>query len=101
MNLFPEVVQHVSETSNKSLSHGDQVEDTVSLATEVYTALDGLIAKALKSGGVKIECKMGCAWCCYYGVEASAPETIAIATYIQQKFTADEIAALNERILQA
>jgi len=43
-------------------------------------------------------CKKGCDWCCHLTVGASIPEIIRIAEYLRQNLTAQDFAALRQRV---
>jgi Fe-S-cluster containining protein len=45
-------------------------------------------------------CREGCDWCCHLTVGTSAPEVARIVEYLRQTLSADEFAALRERVLR-
>jgi Fe-S-cluster containining protein len=47
-----------------------------------------------------IACRAGCAWCCSLFVSATAPEVLRIADYLRASSSADDLAALRERLVQ-
>jgi Fe-S-cluster containining protein len=48
----------------------------------------------------EIACRAGCAWCCSLFVSATAPEILQIADYLRATYSADDLAALRERLVQ-
>jgi predicted O-linked N-acetylglucosamine transferase (SPINDLY family)/Fe-S-cluster containining protein len=46
---------------------------------------------------VHIDCRAGCAACCHRTVKATIPEVLAIAIRVQEQFTTDQVAALQEK----
>jgi hypothetical protein len=45
-------------------------------------------------------CKEGCDWCCHLTVGAGVPEVVRVVEYLRRTLTADEFAALRERVLR-
>jgi len=101
MRLFTEVVDNQASSASDILSRDDQVDTTIEVACDAHSVLDGLIVEALRTGGVRIDCKSGCSWCCYYQVDALAPEIIAIAAYVREQFTTEGFNALKLRISES
>lgn len=60
-----------------------------------YERHDNLIAKSLGESVTKPDCKAGCAFCCYYKVEARAHEILLIKEYIGKHFSAEQVIALK------
>ena len=46
----------------------------------------------------QIACRSGCTFCCMFPVAASAPEVLAIATFVRERFDAEQRAALDARV---
>src|ERR1051326_8223765 len=45
-----------------------------------------------------LACREGCAWCCHKRVGVSAVEVLRIASYLRANLSAEELAALGERL---
>lgn len=60
-----------------------------------YERYDNLIAKAIDESDTKPECKAGCAFCCYYKVEARAHEILLIKEYINKHFNTEKVASVK------
>lgn len=60
-----------------------------------YERYDNLIAKSFNESTTKPDCKAGCAFCCYYKVEARAHEILLIKEYINKQFSAEQIARVK------
>lgn len=60
-----------------------------------YERYDNLIAKSFDESVTKPDCKAGCAFCCYYKVEARAHEILLIKEYISKHFSAEQVIALK------
>lgn len=63
-----------------------------------YERYDNLIARAFDDAITKPACKAGCAFCCYYKVEARAHEILLIKDYMGKHFNAEKMAATLQRI---
>lgn len=63
-----------------------------------YERYDNLIAKAFDEATTKPACKAGCAFCCYYKVEARAHEILLIKEYINKNFDTEKAAAVLEGV---
>lgn len=49
----------------------------------------------------ELDCKKGCAWCCYLPVEASAAETERALEFARQQFSDEQFAAFADRVHKA
>lgn len=45
-------------------------------------------------------CRAGCAWCCYKSIAINPPEVLRIAAYLRATLAADDLAALQERLVE-
>jgi len=90
------------EFSNQQL-----IEDiTQSLSPEQYdaavrrsfTAFDALNTSIIEEKQVQLACHAGCSLCCSLRIDVFAHEVFQLARYIQRHFSAEEIAALLERL---
>ncbi|WZO96184.1 YkgJ family cysteine cluster protein [Isosphaeraceae bacterium EP7] len=48
--------------------------------------------------GNRVACRSGCTYCCMFPVAASAPEVLAIATFVRERFDEGRQAALDRRV---
>jgi Fe-S-cluster containining protein len=48
--------------------------------------------------GHRVACRSGCTYCCMVPVAASAPEVLAIATFVRERFDEARQAALDRRV---
>jgi Fe-S-cluster containining protein len=48
--------------------------------------------------GRRVACRSGCTYCCMVPVAASAPEVLAIATFVRERFDEERQAALDRRV---
>jgi Fe-S-cluster containining protein len=72
-------------------------KDTHKALIKSYERYDNLIATSFEEATSKIACKAGCAFCCYYKVEARAHEVLVIKDYMSRHFSADKMAAVLEQ----
>jgi len=56
-----------------------------------YSRHDGAIAEAIARAPVKPACRSGCSYCCYYKVEATAVEVLAIRQFVVSRFAPELI----------
>lgn len=47
-----------------------------------YDRHERILAEARAASPVEPDCRSGCAWCCHFKVEATAPEVLAIARHV-------------------
>ena len=73
---------------------------TVDLARTTYELTDRSIGQvhAACHDGHRVACQSGCTYCCTFPVAASAPEILAIAAFVRERFDGERQAALNVRI---
>ncbi|MFO0959681.1 MAG: YkgJ family cysteine cluster protein [Isosphaeraceae bacterium] len=48
--------------------------------------------------GHRVACQSGCTYCCTFPVAASAPEVLAIAAFVRDRFDEERRAALDDRV---
>lgn len=87
-----EIATAAANTAHAKLHGQVTFERTVELAESAMAAMsqlaDGLLARA-PAGAVA--CKDGCDHCCYQSVGVTPPEAFAIANYLRQNLTQDEL----------
>ncbi len=73
---------------------------TFELARSVNELTDRSIRQvhAASHDGHRVACRSGCTYCCKYPVAASAPEVLAIAAFVRERFDEERQAALDARV---
>ena len=73
---------------------------TIELARSINELTDRSIRQvhAACQDGHRVACRSGCTYCCMVPVAASAPEVLAIATFVRERFDEERRAALDARI---
>jgi Fe-S-cluster containining protein len=86
--------------SLKILSEPPAALSTANLARNAYDLTDRSIGQvhAACHDGHRVACRSGCTYCCMVPVAASAPEVLAIATFVRERFDEDRQAALDLRV---
>ncbi len=87
-------IQHLIDDINHSLSPEEFDAD----ASRALAAFDVLSGKIIEQQRVKLDCREGCALCCWLRVDVLAHEVFLIAHHIRNNFTADEISSLLSRL---
>ena len=74
--------------------------DAVELARGVHARTDRAIEQvhAASGDGDRLACREGCTYCCTFPVAASAPEILAIAAFVRDRFDEGRQAALAARV---
>ena len=82
------------------LSGPDAALGTIELARSIHERTDRSIRQvhAACHDGHRVACRSGCTYCCMVPVAASAPEVLAIATFVRDRFDAERQAALARRV---
>jgi Fe-S-cluster containining protein len=86
--------------SLKILSGSPDALSTIELARSSHELTDRSIRQvhAACHDGHRVACRSGCTYCCTFPVAASAPEVLAIATFVRERFDAERQATLGARI---
>ena len=86
--------------SLKILSGPPAALSTVELARSINELTDRSIRQvhAACHDGHRVACRSGCTYCCMFPVAASAPEVLAIATFVRERFDEERRAALDARV---
>ena len=86
--------------SLKILSGPPTARGTIELARSINELTDRSIARvhAACQDGHRVACRSGCTYCCMFPVAASAPEVLAIAAFVRERFDEERRAALDARI---
>jgi Fe-S-cluster containining protein len=73
---------------------------TAELARGTHELTDRSIKKvhAVCHDGHRVACRSGCTYCCMVPVAASAPEVLAIATFVRERFDEARQATLDRRV---
>src|SRR6185312_5394304 len=77
-----------AEKSLMILSGPSAAFGTIELARSTYELTDRSIRQvhAACHDGHRVACRIGCTYCCTVPVAASAPEVLAIATFVRESF---------------
>lgn len=86
--------------SLKILSGSTTAPSTNELARSIHELTDRSIRQVHEAchDGDQVACRSGCTYCCMFPVAASAPEVLAIATFVRSHFDEDRRAALDRRV---
>ncbi len=86
--------------SLKILSRPPAALYTIELARSINELTDRSIRQvhAACDDGHRVACQSGCTYCCMIPVAASAPEVLAIATFVRERFNEERQAALDCRV---
>jgi Fe-S-cluster containining protein len=86
--------------SLKILSGPPAALNTVELARSINELTDRSIRQvhAACHDGHRVACRSGCTYCCMVPVAASAPEVLAVATFVRERFNEERRAALDRRV---
>ena len=86
--------------SLKILSGSPTALSTLELARSINELTDRSIRQvhAACHDGHRVACRSGCTYCCMVPVAASAPEVLAIATFVREWFDEERQAALDRRV---
>lgn len=73
---------------------------TLELAGRIHGLTDESIRQVHEAcgDGDEIACQVGCTYCCTFPVATSAPEVLAIATFVRERFDDDRRSALHARV---
>lgn len=86
--------------SLKILSGSPDTLSTIELAQSSHELTDRAIRQVHSAcrDGHRVACRSGCTYCCTFPVAASAPEILAIATFVRERFDEERQAALGVRV---
>jgi Fe-S-cluster containining protein len=86
--------------SLKILSGPPAALSTIELARSITELTDRSIRQvhAACHDGHRVACRSGCTYCCMVPVAASAPEVLAVATFVRERFNEERRAALDRRV---
>ncbi|MHC5540226.1 YkgJ family cysteine cluster protein [Singulisphaera rosea] len=99
----PAVTRARLETARESLtilSAPPTSLNTKELARRLHELTDQSIEQvhAACHDGHRVACRSGCTYCCMFPVAASAPEVLAIATFVRDRLDEEQRAALDRRV---
>src|SRR3954452_16826041 len=74
---------------------------TIELARSIHELTDRSIQQvhAACHDGHRVACRSGCTYCCMSPVAASAPEVLAIAAFVRERFDEGRRAAIDARVV--
>lgn len=82
-----------------ALNAGGDDSDILNSLNEMYAAIDNLINSVYalaQQQGHKIDCKLGCEWCCHQPVFAMNYELDFLKNYLQEYFDEETLAIISE-----
>jgi Fe-S-cluster containining protein len=84
----------------KILSGPPTALSTIELARSIGQLTDRSIGQVHEAcgDGHQVACRSGCTYCCMFPVAASAPEVLAIASFVRERFDDERRAALGARV---
>jgi hypothetical protein len=85
-----EVAFAQASASKEILMEGDGAEKTIELALNAGEYASGMVLAVLNDTGTEVACREGCSYCCHLMTEVFAPEVLAIARYVVERFTPEE-----------
>jgi len=77
------------KNASDALSRSSDIE---SCTFDSYKRYDDLMARIYESVSLKIDCRAGCSYCCYFKVEVKAHELFSIMRYLKDSASQDDIA---------
>ena len=89
-----------AEESLKILSETPTALRTIELARSTCEFTDRSIRQVHADchDGHRVACLSGCTYCCMVPVAASAPEVLAIATFVRERFDEERQSSLDRRV---
>lgn len=91
MNIDPVAGSRLAKTEFSLATSSLAAVAPQSAQIQFYTRLDDAIAAASVAATTPLACKNGCSYCCYFKVEVSAAEVLAIRTHVLNTFGSSEI----------
>ncbi|WP_422923788.1 YkgJ family cysteine cluster protein [Singulisphaera sp. PoT] len=84
----------------KILSGPPTAPGTIELARGIHELTDRSIRQVHSAchDGHRVACRRGCTYCCMFPVAASAPEVLAVAAYVRERFDEGRREELDRRI---
>ncbi|WP_435005604.1 YkgJ family cysteine cluster protein [Tundrisphaera lichenicola] len=84
----------------KILSGPPAAPSAIELAHTIHKLTDRSVGQVHANcrDGHRVACQSGCTYCCTYPVAASAPEVLAIASFVRERFNEERRAALVARV---
>lgn len=82
-----DLFQHSAEAEQRTAKTDLARKPVQAAQIAFYTRLDSVIQATHSASSQKMACAAGCSYCCYYKVEARAPEVLAIQQFIETQFT--------------
>ena len=76
-------------------------EAIMEIMESVYGSIDGLIESfsgRCEKEGLRVDCRMGCAWCCSQAVLASTHEIMYLFTWMEKNLSPNIIKKIRNRV---
>lgn len=87
-------------TAREILDEGHTAAKTSELAANASGWLEKLIREVHEKFPAPIACRRGCSFCCHIAVSTGVPHVVAIARYMVEKFTEEELADARRRVAE-
>ena len=94
--LLEKATEQAGQTAKDYIQRDDLPTRTIALADETRKIALRVIRQSPLDG--KHECKPGCAFCCHTSVTVAAVEAFAIAQYLQDHYSPDELDEVRRRM---
>jgi hypothetical protein len=98
LEVLEELAWAQARSSKEILLEGETPRKTIELATNAMGYVSGMVELFLTQDPRPLPCRKGCCYCCYLPVEVLAPEALAIAQYVREKFSPEERERLDRAI---
>ncbi len=95
--LEPATLQAIYEESAAQLSANRTAQGLYSLVDSAIETMEQVWSD-IAADEPDYACRKGCSWCCHQTVMVTAPEALLVAQYIRERFDAETIASLRDRI---
>ena len=97
--LEPATLQAIYEGAAAQLNEDRTEPGLYALVDDAIETMEQLWAD-LAQDEPDYACRKGCSWCCHQTVMVTAPEVLLVAQYIRERFDAETVASLRDRIVR-
>jgi len=97
-----QIVQAERQTTIESLNQQPTTTQVIELVDNARTGAAQIVRRMVAhyANVPPSACRAGCAWCCYKSIAVSPPEVLRIAAYLRATLSAEDLAAVRERIVE-
>ena len=97
--LEPATLRAIYEDAATRLCENRTAQGLYALVDSAIETMEDLWAD-LAQDEPDYACRKGCSWCCQQTVMVTAPEALLVAQYIRERYDAETVAKLRDRIVQ-